>query len=167
MDKEIQTEDASTNMSIDEIVQQWKLLDKEEHIESLEEEAEATPAAIKEKIYNKLYTRLTEDLTEQFGNQEEESKLKAYVPPSHIRVSKVELQNNHYDILDFVKRKIPSVDVACEELRVRSGEYRSFKITVPVSQVPLGAEKRFLAKESDGKRVNRSNAEFSENSNYT
>ncbi|KAL3277404.1 hypothetical protein HHI36_012753 [Cryptolaemus montrouzieri] len=38
MDKEIQTEDASTNMCLDEILLQQKLLDEEEHIESLEEE---------------------------------------------------------------------------------------------------------------------------------
>ncbi|KAL3277783.1 hypothetical protein HHI36_013125 [Cryptolaemus montrouzieri] len=38
MDKDIQTQDASTNMPIDEIVLQRKVLDKKEHIESLEEE---------------------------------------------------------------------------------------------------------------------------------
>ncbi|KAL3275271.1 hypothetical protein HHI36_020040 [Cryptolaemus montrouzieri] len=66
--------------------------------------------------------------TVTYGTLKEESKLKAYVPPSHIHVSEVDLQNNRQDILDFVKRKKPSVDVACEELRV-SNEPKRITLT--------------------------------------
>ncbi|KAL3274677.1 hypothetical protein HHI36_016056 [Cryptolaemus montrouzieri] len=61
---------------------------------------------------------------------QEESKIKAYVPYIHFHLSKVGLENHLQDILEFVRSKIPNISVKCEELKVKSGEYRSFKISV-------------------------------------
>ncbi|KAL3278191.1 hypothetical protein HHI36_013530 [Cryptolaemus montrouzieri] len=63
-----------------------------------------------------------------YGVLQEESKMKAYEPYSHIHLSKVGLENKQQDILEFVRSKIPNISVKCEELKVKSGEYKSFKI---------------------------------------
>lgn len=68
-----------------------------------------------------------------YGSMTESSRLKAYMPLSHIHISKVRLENDAQDIIEYVKNKIPNTDVECEEVKVKSGMYKSFKLSLPAN----------------------------------
>ncbi|KAK4880849.1 hypothetical protein RN001_008995 [Aquatica leii] len=63
------------------------------------------------------------------GDQTE--RLQAYIPKSTIHISKLTLENTKDDLINYIKNQIPSIDIECEELIVRSKSYRSFKVSVP------------------------------------
>ncbi|KAK9871589.1 hypothetical protein WA026_012969 [Henosepilachna vigintioctopunctata] len=68
-----------------------------------------------------------------YGSKTGSGHLKAYIPVSSIHISKVRLENDDKDIIEYIKTHIPHIPVSCTELKVRSGQYRSFKVGVPAS----------------------------------
>ncbi|KAK9872997.1 hypothetical protein WA026_020342 [Henosepilachna vigintioctopunctata] len=40
---------------------------------------------------------------------------------------------NTFDIIEYIKTHIPHIAVSCTELKVKSGQYRSFKVGVPAN----------------------------------
>ncbi|KAL3280537.1 hypothetical protein HHI36_003769, partial [Cryptolaemus montrouzieri] len=65
-----------------------------------------------------------------YGSPEEPGVLEAYVPTSDIAITKVSKRNNIENITNYIKRNLPEAELRCEELKVKSGEYRSFKVSV-------------------------------------
>lgn len=67
--------------------------------------------------------------------EDEVGDFKAYIPKSHIHVSKAGLDVTKEHVVEYVKKRIQraNVDVGCEELTVKSGEYRSFKVSIPAN----------------------------------
>ncbi|KAL3281830.1 hypothetical protein HHI36_005030 [Cryptolaemus montrouzieri] len=112
-----------------EILLQPKLMEQE-HIESLKEEilnhkqssatnCQESPNVL-EKNTEEWKIKKAKRRPGIYGVLQEESKIKAYVPYSHIHLSKVGLENNQQDILEFVRSKIPNISVKCAKLKVKS-----------------------------------------------
>ncbi|KAK9885121.1 hypothetical protein WA026_009345 [Henosepilachna vigintioctopunctata] len=97
-----------------------------------------------------------------YGNQVEESCLQAYIPWTSIHLSKVRLQNTSEDIVNYIKSKIPNINPICEEITVKSGQYRGFKITIPAnySSNILNKRKKNKQHKMIGNRSQRQNVQY-------
>lgn len=59
--------------------------------------------------------------------------LKAYLPMTNIHVSKLSLEVTKEVVFDYLKRRLPDVEVELQELEVNSGAYKSFKVSAPAN----------------------------------
>ncbi|KAK9886002.1 hypothetical protein WA026_014788 [Henosepilachna vigintioctopunctata] len=85
------------------------------------------------KINDNLTSNKKPRLPPIYGSKTGSGHLKAYILVSSIHISKVRLENDDKDIIKYIKTHIPHNAVSCTELKVKSGQYRSFKVGVPAN----------------------------------
>ncbi|KAL3284349.1 hypothetical protein HHI36_018513 [Cryptolaemus montrouzieri] len=79
-------------------------------------------------------------ILQRFGDQAGNRWGKMDQPDSESKLQ-VGLGNDGKDILDYIKERIPHVEAKCAVLKVRSGEYRNYKITIPENHSPKVLQK--------------------------
>lgn len=61
-------------------------------------------------------------------------ELSAYVPQSNIMVSKLDKKVTKNDVMQYISKRIPNIEIQCEQLKVRTENYNCFKVSLPVNK---------------------------------